>query len=245
MEVEGLRREKDEMYAALTQKHQESLNYYAEIERLNGVLEKSKSKTASSNGAENHHKTAVVVNEKVVNDNSNEIIVLKARIKDLEKRLNIREKVPNSPTRRRFYSECIDDSKDGADISVPMVEHGNDAAAADLRRQLGECEQSLEEKKLMVREREEESLDLHKRLQETEEEVVRSGEEARMLKRKMESLVIILYSLKTFLTKHAHQFYFSGASPSGFPAQNRRDEVRFGKPLRREQEARGREPGSV
>ena len=43
-EVEGLRREKGEMYAALTQKHQESLNYYAEIERLNGVLEETKSK---------------------------------------------------------------------------------------------------------------------------------------------------------------------------------------------------------
>ena len=41
-EVEGLRKEKDEMYAALTQKHQESLNYYAEIERLNGVLEEHK-----------------------------------------------------------------------------------------------------------------------------------------------------------------------------------------------------------
>ena len=61
-----------------------------------------------------------VVNEKVVNDNSNEIIVLKARIRDLEKRLNVSEKVPNSPpARRRFYSECVDDSKEGAaDISV-------------------------------------------------------------------------------------------------------------------------------
>ena len=118
-----------------------------------------------------------------MNDNSNEIIVLKARIRDLEKRLNIREKVPNSPMRRRFYSECIDDSKD----SVSIVEDGNDAAD-DLRRQLGESEQLLEEKQSVVREREEESLDLHKRLQETEEEAVRSGEEARMLKRKTESL---------------------------------------------------------
>ena len=109
-----------------------------------------------------------------MNDNSNEIIVLKARIRDLEKRLNIREKVPNSPTRRRFYSECVDDSKD----SVSIVEDGNDAAD-DLRRQLGESEQLLEEKQSVVREREEESLDLHKRLQETEEEAVRSGEEAR------------------------------------------------------------------
>ena len=112
MEVEGLRKEKDEMYAALTQKHQESLNYYAEIERLNGVLEEYK-----SNEANHQSKSSGVVNEKVVNDNSNEIIVLKARIRDLEKRLNVREKVPNSPpARRRFYSECVDDSKDGADV---------------------------------------------------------------------------------------------------------------------------------
>ena len=61
-----------------------------------------------------------MVNEKEVNDNSNEIIVLKARIRDLEKRLNVSEKVPNSPpARRRFYSECVDDSKEvAADISV-------------------------------------------------------------------------------------------------------------------------------
>ena len=59
----------------------------------------------------------------------------------------------------------------------------------DLRRQLAECEQMLEEKLSMLREREGEALELHKRLQETEEEVVRSGEEARTLKRKMESLV--------------------------------------------------------
>ena len=68
------------MYAALTQKHQESLNYYAEIERLNGVLEEYKSK--ASIDMSQHSKPAVVVNEKVVNDNSNEIIVLKARIRD-------------------------------------------------------------------------------------------------------------------------------------------------------------------
>ena len=58
-----------------------------------------------------------------------------------------------------------------------------------------ESEQLLEEKQSMVREREEESLDLHKRLQETEEEAVRSGEEARMLKRKTESLVIFWFIL--------------------------------------------------
>ena len=52
----------------------------------------------------------------------------------------------------------------------------------------------MEEKQSMVREREEEALELHKRLQETEEEVVRSGEEARMLKRKMESLVMFWFA---------------------------------------------------
>ena len=103
MEVEGLRREKDEMYAALTQKHQESLNYYAEIERLNGILEESKSKTASSNGAENHHNSGAVVNEKVVNDNSNEIIVLKARIRDLEG--------------RNLSSKCLSRVRDGHKLS--------------------------------------------------------------------------------------------------------------------------------
>ena len=166
-EVEGLKREKGEMYAALTQKHQESLAYYAEIERLNKVLEESTRAKPPT------------VNEKVVNDNSNEIIVLKARIKDLEERL----KAPNSPARRRFYSECVDDYKSNGGAAV---EDGN---AAELRSKTGECEQLLEEKQTLLREREEETLELHKRLQEAEEEAVRGGEETRMLKRKMESLV--------------------------------------------------------
>ena len=80
------------------------------------------------------------------------------------------------------------------DVSFSVAEEGLDATAAEVRRQLADCEQSLEEKQSMVREREEEALELHKRLQETEEEVVRSGEEARTLKRKMESLVMFWFA---------------------------------------------------
>ena len=70
----------------------------------------------------------------------------------------------------------------------------------DLRRQLSECERLLEERQSAVRGREEEALELHKRLQETEEEAVRSGEEARALKRKMESLVMYSMSVSQCCT---------------------------------------------
>ena len=40
--VETLAKEKQDLYSALTQKHQESLGYYAEIERLNAVIQSNK-----------------------------------------------------------------------------------------------------------------------------------------------------------------------------------------------------------
>jgi chromosome segregation ATPase len=178
-EVDKLNKEKEEIYAALTQKHQESLNYYAEIERLNTVMQDQQSVVPIQNAG---------VTEKVVNDNSNEIIVLKTKIKDLERRLNIQDKVSSSssPSRRRAYSESLGDS---------CREEGNDKKAtssgneAEFERQVAECEAKMEEKDSLIREAEAELLDVHKRLQEKAEEMTRSCEEARAHKRKLESLV--------------------------------------------------------
>ena len=101
--INQLTKEKQDIYEALSLKHQESLNYYAEIERLNGVVLASQQQQLSNEQLQQQSTSSSSVSEKSVIDNSNEIIVLKARIKDLERRLNAEHQqaagVKDSPSR--------------------------------------------------------------------------------------------------------------------------------------------------
>ena len=109
-QLSQLAREKQQFYEALTQKHQESLAYYSEIERLNQVLVQQQQQQQLHQrqaGPAKDDEDAVpgLRSEKSVIDNSNEIIVLKAKIRDLEERLE-RYRLSGGP-RRRFLSESV------------------------------------------------------------------------------------------------------------------------------------------
>ncbi len=110
-QLSQLAREKQQFYEALTQKHQESLAYYSEIERLNQVLVQQQQQQHQLHqrqaGPAKDDEDAVpgLRSEKSVIDNSNEIIVLKAKIRDLEERLE-RYRLSGGP-RRRFLSESV------------------------------------------------------------------------------------------------------------------------------------------
>ena len=187
-QVEQLQKEKAEMYNALTQKHQESINYYAEIERLNKVLQDMPKEEKQETGGPSGNSNGAT--EKVVNDNSNEIIVLKSKIKELEKRLTVQVAAGSSPNRKRFYSESQQGNNPNVGGDTANKESlGVGIHKAELEGRVLEYRKSVEEKETLVREMESESLDLHRRLQEKEEELTRSCEEARGHKRKLESLV--------------------------------------------------------
>ena len=111
-----------DIYEALTLKHQESLNYYAEIERLNAVVADVQKQLAAKSDSnriaeEEEERNVEVVEEvatttaaatlqsasrqdKAVIDNSNEILGLKAKIKELERRLNLEKFNKSSPGHR-------------------------------------------------------------------------------------------------------------------------------------------------
>ena len=106
-QVASLGNEKQQLYEALTQKHQESLAYYKEIERLNQILvQQQQQQQASASSSE----ALGGCSEKSVIDNSNQIIVLKAKIQELEKKLAKQEMVAivGVHGRRRFHSERVD-----------------------------------------------------------------------------------------------------------------------------------------
>ncbi len=139
--TEKLEKEKVELFEALKQKHQENVNYYEEIKRLSGL----------------------VAGKKAVVDNSNEIIALKAKIKELERRLSAREVVAalsagtslggegsasssaigSGRRRRRFYSESYFNEGEPT-ASVDDEDQGEETV--DVQKRLLELNRKLEVK---------------------------------------------------------------------------------------------------
>ncbi len=117
-EVDGLEeklataeKERQQYYDALTQKHQESLAYYSEIERLTKVLSTTQQQQQQLQQQQQQLSSCP---EKSVIDNSNEILVLKSKIRELERRLEASSATQQQAVqsrlrgRRRFNSEVID-----------------------------------------------------------------------------------------------------------------------------------------
>ena len=95
-----LAKEKQDLFEALRMKHQESLNYYAEIERLTRVVQDQAGRHADElQRARSVSPNNVAADKnKAVQDNSNEIKVLKARIKELERKLKREQRLQVRPS---------------------------------------------------------------------------------------------------------------------------------------------------
>ena len=194
-QLAALVKEKQDLFDALKMKHQESLNYYAEIERLNRVLHDERGRSASPAVAASHDK-------KAVQDNSNEIRVLKARIKDLERKLNVSRTADGGDKgitfgggqRRRYHSESVATSTDDDEGSVSgkVTSVVNSGDEARLREEL----ERLEATEHVLKEKEDQMVEQRKEMQATEEELNRAKEELRGYKRKADSLVSCHFVLK-------------------------------------------------
>jgi hypothetical protein len=133
-------------------------------------------------------------NEKVIHDNTNEIIVLKSKISELEKLLKATTGAPSTgragearPNRRkRYFSDSLDIEKT-SDLKVESQADANLYTIADGR--LDELKQEIESKNEIIASKEAELAAAMKTIREKEEEVFRSQDEVRGLKRRSESLV--------------------------------------------------------
>eukprot|EP00095_Tigriopus_kingsejongensis_P008681 maker-scaffold72_size415059-snap-gene-3.21 protein:Tk08681 transcript:maker-scaffold72_size415059-snap-gene-3.21-mRNA-1 annotation:"thyroid receptor-interacting protein 11" len=182
-EINGLKQENQDLLAALGQKHQESLNYYAEIERLTQMM-------GTSNPPPEMQRSSSV-SEKCVMDNSNEIIILKAKIKELERKLNRArfESQTSRPIwpRRRYHSESLHENEPIELLVDPGIESESVKVVVD-ETAVSELSAKVQERDTMIRDRCNQVLELQKNLIEREESLTQREEEIRTLKRKVESL---------------------------------------------------------
>ncbi len=151
MQLSTLGKEKQQLYEALTQKHQESLAYYSEIERLNRILVQQQQQQQLQHHAPTGSSADTVnVSEKSVIDNSNQIIVLKAKIRELEKKLEKQEGASQtqlSGSRRRYYSESVDVTSRKGEVGE---EHGSGESHLGATAETRELENRLQEATVRV-----------------------------------------------------------------------------------------------
>ncbi|TRY78139.1 hypothetical protein TCAL_06788 [Tigriopus californicus] len=189
-EFNDLQRANQDLLTALNQKHQESLGYYAEIERLNQALEVIKASQSNSDSSPN-------VGGKSVRDNTNEIVILKSKIRELERKLNNAQVFDSQrsnklPHRRRYHSESIHDVE--GIISRSSTHHVGCEPDDDVEKQItddGEASElsvKVQERDAIIRDKSNEVLEIQKTVNEREEALAQKEEEIRALKRKTESL---------------------------------------------------------
>lgn len=191
-EFNQLQRANQDLLTALSQKHQESLGYYAEIERLNQAIEVIKSSNEAAISSSN-------VNGKSVIDNTNEIVILKAKIRELERKLNnarLFDSQSSKPSyRRRYHSESLHDVEPkifqiGANEVADAAENDDKDALKQVLDDgaVSELSAKVQERDAIIRDKSNEVLEIQKTIHEREEALAQKEEEIRALKRKTESL---------------------------------------------------------
>lgn len=124
--------------------------------------------------------------EKTIHDNSNEIKILKDKIKDLEQKLTVTDKLSSvaitSSRRQRCFSENLEQKPVDPGPTDPVVAHVWESKVKEL-------ESAIAAKDEIIAQKDGQILEYIHGWKEKEEELCQSQEELRNFKRKVGSLV--------------------------------------------------------